>query len=74
MKNKELIKKKILEEDDYIYCPRLGNSLTKLLESKENVNGVSDDRICKVLLISQDELEKLYQQAIDKLKKMVGDS
>ena len=74
MKNKSVIKQKILEEEDFIYCPRLGNSLQNLMDMVENSNGLSDDRICKILLISQKELDSIYSSAIEKLrKKVMGD-
>lgn len=68
MKNKKAIKKKIMEDEDFIYCPRLGNSLEKLMDITDNSMGVSDDRICKVLLISKKELDTIYNNAISKLK------
>ena len=67
IKDEEILKKRILEEEDFIYCPRLGNSLSRLLE--KNANGVNDERIKKVLLISQDEIHLWYNNAIEKLRK-----
>lgn len=67
MKDKEIIKKRIIEEEDFIYCPRLGNSLSKLIEKYPD--GIEDERIEKVLLISPQELKEIYESAIKKLKK-----
>lgn len=67
MKDQETVKKKISEEEDFIYCPRLGNSLIKLIE--KNPDGVTDERIQKVLLVSEAELEEHYNSAIKKLRK-----
>lgn len=68
MKNKKQVKEKIENDPDYIHCPRLGNSLKKLLDVVENSSGIPDERICKVLLISQKELDSIYESAIKKLR------
>lgn len=70
MKNKKILQKKIKEEEDFIYCPRLSNSLENLLD--KNPNGVDDERIKKVLLISDKELESLYNSALNKLRDALG--
>ena len=61
-----MLKKKIMEDPDFIYCPRLGNSLNKLIE--KNPDGIDDERIQKVLLITKEELEEIYQSAIQKFR------
>jgi len=66
-KDKDSLRKRILEEEDFIYCPRLGNSLERLID--KNPSGVENERIEKVLLMSQEEVEKWYNSAIDKLRK-----
>lgn len=66
MKDKKMIKKRIMEDGDFIYCPRLGNSLSKLIERYPD--GIDDDRIEKVLLISKKELDEIYESAIKKLR------
>jgi hypothetical protein len=71
MKDKKMLKKKIMEDEDFIYCPRLGNSLSKLIE--KHPEGIDDDRIQKVLLITPKELEAIYQAAIQKLREGLGD-
>lgn len=67
MKDKKAIKKRIQTEEDFIYCPRLGNSLRRLLE--KNPDGVGDDRIQKVLLMSKAEIDEKYNEIIVKLRK-----
>ena len=69
-KSKEDIKDKIYNEEDFIHCPRLGNSLKKLIE--KHPNGVEDDRIAKVLLISEDEVKSIFSRAIVKLRETIG--
>lgn len=66
-KDKESLKKRILEDEDFIYCPRLGNSLGRLID--KNPSGVENDRIEKVLLMSQEEVDKWYYSAIEKLRR-----
>lgn len=70
MKNKKTIKKRIMEEEDFIYCPRLGNSLARLID--KNPNGISDERLEKVLLMSKKEINKWYNSALEKLRKVLG--
>ena len=66
-----MIKKKIVEDGDFIYCPRLGNSLDKLIE--RHPEGIDDERIQKVLLLSEDELKEIYESALNKLRKALKD-
>lgn len=61
------IKHRIENEADYIYCPRLSNSLSNLLS--KNPGGISDERIMKVLLINEQELKEVYESALNKLRK-----
>lgn len=62
-----MLKKKIVEDEDFIYCPRLGNSLNRLIQ--KHPEGIDDERIQKVLLITAKELEDIYGSAIKKLRK-----
>lgn len=70
IKDKKALKQRILDEEDFIYCPRLGNSLHRLLD--KNVDGVGDERIEKVLLMTKEELEEHYERALNKLRKALG--
>lgn len=72
MKDQEAIRKKIRENEDFIYCPRLSNSLEQLIS--KNPEGVLDERILKVLMITQEELDEIYGSAIEKLGKAVRDN
>ena len=69
-KDKKSLKKRIMEEEDFIYCPRLGNSLERLME--KNADGVDDERIEKVLLMPKEEIEEHYENALKKLRKALG--
>jgi DNA-directed RNA polymerase specialized sigma subunit len=63
-------KRKIYEEEDYIDHPKYKNSLAKLIEKYPD--GVDDETIAKVLNISEEEVEEIYQSAIEKLKANLG--
>lgn len=69
-KKEKDIKKKIMEDEDFIYCPRLGNSLEKLID--KNPEGVDDERIAKVLLIEEEEVQSIFMQAIEKIRGKIG--
>lgn len=71
MKDKKILKQKINSDPDFVYCPRLGNSLKQLLEKYPD--GIDDDRIEKVLLMTAEEVEEVYQSAIEKLRKNIPD-
>ena len=63
-------KERILEEIDFCYCPRLSNSITNLVE--KNPDGVDNERIAKVLLTTEEEVEKIFESALVKLRKSLG--
>ena len=69
MKNKKALRKKIKSDPDFVYCPRLGNSLTKLMD--KHPDGIDDERIEKVLLMSAKEIEETYNSALEKLRKSI---
>lgn len=66
-KNKAKVKKKIEDEPDFIYCPRLGNSLEKFANMYPE--GVDNEKIAKVLLMEQEEVDALFESAINKIRK-----
>lgn len=68
-KDNKDIKYKILNDEDFIYCPRLGNSINNLMNL--NPNGVDNERIAKVLLIEETEVENIFQNAIEKIRKIM---
>ncbi len=69
-KDRKTLKKRIFEEEDFIYCPRLGNSLERLMD--KNASGVEDERIEKVLLMTTEEFKEHYEKALKKLRKALG--
>ena len=66
MNNKEEIRNKIETDEDFIHCPRLGNSLAKLKEV--HPNGIDDERIGKVLLLSEDSVKGIFRQILGKIR------
>jgi len=70
MTDKNKIKKKIETDPDFIYCPRLGNSLSIFLEKYPE--GVDDAKIAKVLMVDEEDVEEIFQAAIIKIRKSMG--
>lgn len=63
---KEDLKVKVLEEKDFIKCPKFNNSLNKYLAKAPEV--VEDKAIGRLLMIEPEEVEKIYQEAVEKIK------
>ena len=59
-------KRKINEDEDYIDYPKFKNSVKKLIEKYPD--GVSDETIAKVLLMSEEEVNEIYLSSIEKIK------
>lgn len=65
MDRNDLIKR-ILEEEDYIKSPKFMNSLTKFVN--KNSDGVENSVIARLLMISEEEVNQLYQEAVETLR------
>jgi hypothetical protein len=65
--DKDDIQKRILEDEDYIRCPKFSNSITKFVA--KNPEGVEDNVIGRLLVIPEEKVEEIYQEAIEILKK-----
>lgn len=63
------IKKRIKDEEDFIYSPKYNNSLKEFI--KQNPDGASDEKIFKYLLIDSEEFSKLLKSAYNKLRKIM---
>jgi hypothetical protein len=70
--DKEEFKKRILEEPDFIKCLKCSNSLTRYLT--RNPKEADDSTIARLLMISEEEVDVLYKEAIDFLKLGMVDS
>ena len=64
--DKEDIQKRVKEEEDYIRCPKCSNSLSKFLA--KNSEGVDNNIIARLLMIPEEKIEELYQEAVKKLR------
>lgn len=60
------------ENSDYINSPKHSNSLSVFL--KDNPNGVKDKMICKLLDLSQSELDEIFKSAMTKLRQKIVNS
>lgn len=60
------ILKRVREEEDYIRCPKCSNSLAKFLA--KNSDGVENSVIARLLMIPEDKVEEIYQEAVEKLR------
>ncbi len=70
--DKDDIQKRILEDEDYIRCPKCSNSINKFVA--KNPEGVDNAVIGRLLVIPEEKVEEIYEEAIELLKKdMVQD-
>jgi hypothetical protein len=67
MTKPEELKKRILEEPDFIHCSKMGNSIKQLRKVYDE--GVSDSYIAKVLLLTEEEVVAIYNNFIKKAQK-----
>lgn len=64
--DKDDIQKRIKEEEDYIRCPKCSNSLRKFLA--KNSDGVEDNIIARLLMLPEEKVREIYEEAIKKLR------
>jgi hypothetical protein len=63
--------KKIREEADFIHAPKFSNSLQKFLAKNENL--LENNAIGRLLLLSPEEVEAIYQESVVKLREEMTD-
>lgn len=68
--DKSKLKEQILTEPDFIYSPKYENSLEKFMHRHDE--GVDSSHAAKVLLMEEEEVDDIYQEAVDNLKDMLG--
>lgn len=68
---KNELQKRVVEEEDYVRAPKFSNSLAKF--TARNSEGVENATIARLLLIPEDEVERLYQEAIATLREEMVD-
>jgi len=61
------MERRIKEDPDFVHAPKHSNSLQKFLAKSENIpeNGA----IGRLLLLSPEEVERIYQESIVELRK-----
>jgi hypothetical protein len=64
--NKSDIKNRILNDPDYVRCPKTSNSLTKFLT--KNPDGAEDSTIARLLMVDEDDIPELYDEAVEMLR------
>lgn len=69
--DKDEILKRVLLEEDYIRCPKCSNSLTKFLA--KNSEGIEDSAIARLLMIPEERVQEIYQDAIKRLREEMKD-
>jgi len=69
--DKDEIKKKINDIEDFIHAPKHQNSLNKFLAKTENV--LEDGAVARLLLLSIEEVQAIYNESIEVLKKEMID-
>lgn len=60
------MEKKVREEEDFIHSPKFSNSIKKYLAKMENPP--ENTTIGRLLLLSEEEVEKLYQESVVMLR------
>jgi hypothetical protein len=60
-------KAKILQDEDFVDCPKFKNSIKKIKE--KNPDGIDDKLIAEILLLTPEELEALYLNSLQKIRK-----
>ena len=69
--DKNDLQKRVQEEEDYVRCPKCNNSLTKFLA--KNSDGVEDSTIARLLMIPEEKVQEIYDEAVEKIKKEMVD-
>lgn len=72
MIDKTEILRKIATEEDYIRCPKFGNSLNKFIN--KNSEGTDNETIARFLMTSEEEVENIYQEAVQMLREDMIDN
>lgn len=67
----EIKQKKILiaNDEDYVDCIKFKNSLKKVIE--KHPDGTEDAFAAKIMLLTEEELNQIYQKTIEKLRHII---
>jgi putative heme iron utilization protein len=69
--DKDEIQKRIVEDEDYIRSPKNSNSITKFLA--KNPDGVEDSVIARLLVMTEERVKKIYEEAVKILRRNIED-
>jgi hypothetical protein len=72
MTDRDDIKKRIFEDEDYIRAPKFSNSLTKFL-AENDPEKIKPSQLAKLLSLTEEEIEQIYQEAIQELREEMTD-
>ena len=65
--DKSELQQRVLTEEDYVRAPKFSNSMIRFLA--KNSDGVENATIARLLMIPEEQVEKLHQEAIEMLRK-----
>lgn len=63
------MEKKVREEEDFIHSPKFGNSMKKYLAKMENPP--ENTTIGRLLMLPEEEVERLYQESVVILREKI---
>jgi len=63
--------KRIVDDEDYIRCPKFSNSLNKF--TQKNSEGIENSTIARLLMMTEEEVEKAYQEAVKMLREQMSE-
>lgn len=72
MSDKEKTKQKIQEDPDFIVSEKYNNSLEEFCQRHDE--GVDNSHIAKVLLMTEEEVQETYEEAVASLKEFMGEA
>lgn len=71
MADKSELQEKVRTEEDYIRAPKFLNSLSKFLA--HNSDGVENATVARLLMIPEERVEEIYQEAVEMLREGMVD-
>lgn len=69
--DKDELQQKVLTEEDYVRAPKFSNSLSKFVA--RNSDGVENATIARLLMIPEEQVEEIYEEAVLKLREGMVD-
>lgn len=69
--DKDELQQKVLTEEDYVRAPKFSNSLAKFIA--RNSDGVENATIARLLMIPEEQVEEIYEEAVLKLREGMVD-